>query len=172
MSPESRSVSRSPVARLTALLPGVLFAVCLLSMPPAAAAEIYKWVDAAGKVHYGDRPNEAGGGQKLDIDGDTPAPDPAQVRREDRSRKLLQDIDQDRREQEAKAAKQRAKAEKRKKNCAIAQQRLSDYEHASFLYQMDKNGERRIMNDAEYAKVMAQSRKDVANWCGPASDDR
>ena len=169
MSAPSRGVSFPPIALL---LTGVFVALCLSSVPPAGAVEIYKWVDPAGKVHYGDRPDEAAGGQKIDIDGDTPAPDPAQVRREDRSRKLLNDIEQDRSDREAKAAKQLAKAEKRKKNCAIAQQRLSDYEHASFLYDLDKNGQRRIMTDAEYGKIMAQSRKDVDTWCHPAGDDR
>lgn len=40
---------------------GILLALALLALPGGAAAGIYKWTDAQGRVHYGDKP--AGGHQ-------------------------------------------------------------------------------------------------------------
>ena len=149
------------------VLPVVILFACLVVWPVAGAVEIYKWVDKSGKVHYGDRPDAAAGGKKLEVDGEPPPPDPAQSTREDRSRKLLQDIEQDRADRDAKIAAKRAEEEKRKKNCAIARQRLSDFEHAGFLYDKDKNGQRRILSDAEHDQALAKSRKDIGTWCRP-----
>jgi glutaredoxin len=38
------------------VLPALLFAAALLAAPLATAAAQYRWVDADGKVHYGDSP--------------------------------------------------------------------------------------------------------------------
>ena len=35
------------------------FLLLMLVMPPALSAEVYRWVDAEGKVHYSDRPGSA-----------------------------------------------------------------------------------------------------------------
>ena len=150
----------------------VMLFACLVVSPFAGAVEIYKWVDKSGKVHYGDRPDATTGSKKLEIDTAIPPPDPDQTTREDRSRKLLQDIEQDRSDHEAKAAAKRAEEAKRKRNCAVAQQRLSEYEHAALLYDLDKNGQRHVLSDAEHAKALAKCRKDVDTWCRPTDDSR
>ena len=160
-----------PTACRSRLIPSlvILFA-CLSVSPFAGAVEIYKWVDKSGKVHYGDRADDAAGGSKIDIDADVPPPDPGEATREDRSRKLLQDIEQDRSDREAKAKAKHAEEQKRKRNCAIARERLNNFENAGFLYDLDKNGQRRILSDAEYDQALAKSRKDVDSWCRPAGD--
>lgn len=38
-----------------------LFLLLLLATPLAANAEIYKWTDAEGHVHFGDKPRDKGG---------------------------------------------------------------------------------------------------------------
>lgn len=45
------------------------FIICLLLFAGAASAEIYKWTDANGKVHYGDKPakNVAAKAVKLEV---------------------------------------------------------------------------------------------------------
>jgi hypothetical protein len=52
-------------------------ALGLLSVVAAADAQVYKWVDASGRVHYGDRPPEAAKVEQIR----TPPPAPASASR-------------------------------------------------------------------------------------------
>lgn len=45
----------------------------MLASLPAAAAEVYKWVDAGGRIHYGDQPQP--GWKRVDVNA-PPASDP------------------------------------------------------------------------------------------------
>ncbi|AXQ31256.1 DUF4124 domain-containing protein [Solimonas sp. K1W22B-7] len=42
-----------------------ILALGLMLTGPAMAAEVYKWVDPAGRIHYGDRPQD--GWKRVDI---------------------------------------------------------------------------------------------------------
>jgi hypothetical protein len=44
-----------------------ILAIAVLALASAAAADVFKWTDASGKVHYGDRPPEDAKAQKLEI---------------------------------------------------------------------------------------------------------
>jgi hypothetical protein len=53
------------------------FAACCLcsaSIDAATAAEIYKWTDANGQVHFGDRQSAPETGQKIDVPVQQPQP--------------------------------------------------------------------------------------------------
>lgn len=44
-----------------------LFFISLAVAVPALAGEIYQWTDSQGRVHFGDRPPDAGDGQPLEV---------------------------------------------------------------------------------------------------------
>lgn len=46
------------------MMRGVVLGLMLASLP-AAAAEVYKWVDAGGRIHYGDQPQP--GWKRVDV---------------------------------------------------------------------------------------------------------
>lgn len=50
-----------------------------LAMAPAMAAQVYKWVDAGGRIHYGDQPQP--GWKRVDVNAPpaSPAPGAASV---------------------------------------------------------------------------------------------
>ncbi len=54
---------------------------------PAVAAEVYKWVDEKGKVHYGDRPLPGAQSMRLK---DVPQVTPIAGEREEKRERLLQ----------------------------------------------------------------------------------
>jgi hypothetical protein len=169
-----RGESRRKAARhpLVVCLPAAILSVALFPLPAARAVEVYKWVDSTGKVHYGDRADAAPGGRKMEIDTKVPPPDPQRAVHDERSRKLLNDIEQDRQDEQAQAAALKAKQQKRKRRCIAARQRLDKFEHANYLYKTDMNGERHILTDAEYSKALTQARQDVSTHCGAVGDDR
>jgi hypothetical protein len=147
----------------------ILMGFCVLLGCSAAAwgAGVYKWVDEDGQIHYGDRPQ----GEDVESVKTAPAPSsvpPAATAEEDRlekQRRLLDAYEKERRDQQAAAEKARAEEEQRQKNCAQARDRLRRFEQAGYLYDLDDNGERVILSDAERARRTDEARREVARWC-------
>ena len=132
-----------------------------------SAADIYKWIDQEGRVHYGDRP-QATSSQPMNIDA-LPAVPPSAgdsyERRLEKQRRLLDAYDKERAERKAKAEKQSQSKQQRKRNCGIAEDRLRAIRQAGFLYDVDEAGERRVYSDPERQKATAHAERDVAKWC-------
>jgi hypothetical protein len=139
--------------------------VCLIAWLgfAAASAEIYKWIDEEGRVHYGDKPM-GGTAEQLKLREQPSADDNAETRRAKRDR-LLEIFDEQRAEREALAAKQRAEREERRLRCEEAKRRQQKYETASAIFEKDDNGNRRILSDEEHAMVRRVSAEEVQRWC-------
>ena len=147
-----------PWLRLLSL--SLLFA---LSTPPHA--EVYKWVDEHGNVHYGDRPGNARS-EQIQIKTAPAPPDPDAAEHREKSQKLLNELSEEQAEKKQADAKQEQEEAQRKANCELAKKNLDTYEHAATLYVKDKNGERHNLTDDEYKKAMESSRDAVKKWCG------
>lgn len=86
-----------------------ILVVCALvaALPGPVLAQVYKWVDENGKVHYGDAPPEQAQGKKKSVKINTPAPSPADreaaLKRAEEERRKLDQFTQTRRSAEAKA---------------------------------------------------------------------
>ena len=86
---------------------GVFFALCALSsaLPAPVLAQVYKWVDEHGKVHYGDAPPDHAQGKKKPVKIETPAHDPAArdaaLKRAEAERRKLDHLTQSRRNAES-----------------------------------------------------------------------
>lgn len=151
---------------ITPLLGGLLAIVLIIGSLGSkdSAAEVYKWVDAQGKTHYGNRPGTPSA-QSLKINKAPPIDTELQQRRQ------LQQRVTDSLEFESNAieterqtqAKQRATQQA---NCKQARQQLNEYETATYLYDPGKTAaERRIYSHEERQQVMVESRKAVKEWC-------
>ena len=98
----------------------------------AAPAEIYKWVDAEGKVHYGEKsPNKTTGKavETIKIKNDVGASD-AQ-RASDAIKKKSKSLDESRKKRkgdQAKMKKKKAKEKLVKKTCEAAKKLLAGYQ--------------------------------------------
>lgn len=102
-----------------------LLALALLMSGACAAADIYRWTDAQGRTHYGDRP-PAGGAEKI-----VEPPPPSDLSPEEASAKL----DAIRAQREA-AAEERAKAQEEKAK-ADAEHKQHAQECAAARRQLD-----------------------------------
>ncbi|HTT07303.1 MAG TPA: DUF4124 domain-containing protein [Gammaproteobacteria bacterium] len=142
--------------RMLSLLP-------LLAPVTASYAEVYKWVDEQGKVHYGDHPGNARS-QPVQIQA-APQPDPDSAERREKSQKLLNEYSDDQTEQKKQQESREKEAAQRKVNCELAKKNLDTYEHAATLYTTDKDGERHNLTDDEYKKAIETSHANVKKWC-------
>lgn len=133
-----------------------LLALSLALASPVAVAQIYKWVDETGRVHYGEKPPA---GSKPSAVKPPPGPpakgEDLQAKEiEFRQRQVDRQIDAD---------KQARDAERRKALCENARQRLVFAEQVN-LYRLDK-GEKVFLNEAERQSEIASRRAAVSQYC-------
>ncbi|MDZ7661317.1 DUF4124 domain-containing protein [Thiohalophilus sp.] len=145
------------------LVSGLLLA-SLLSV--SMAAEVYKWTDEQGRVHYGDRPPEEGA-SSVDVDPGpaSGSPIPGDAERREKTRRLLRAYEEERRVKQQREQRQEAEAAERHKRCAWARDRLRRYKQAGRLYDLDEAGNRRILADSQRQQAEAQAARDVEKWC-------
>lgn len=131
-------------------------------MLDATAAEVFKWTDSDGHVHFGDHaPN--GTSQSITIRSDAPVA--ANVDRQEKLRQMLDGYTKEREAREASQANAKQEAEKREQRCAIAKARQHSVENANFLYDYTAKGERRVLEGAEYKHAIEKSRQTVEDNC-------
>jgi hypothetical protein len=147
----------------------ILLALLLAGMALGAnAGQVYKWVDASGKVHYTDQPGPGDGGKQVNVDvssapsvvGDKPAPQSlAEKERDARKRKAGED--------EAKVKKEKEAADKkaREYNCARARESLRTLELGGRLTRYDEAGELVVMDDAARQQSTVEAQKSIDAWC-------
>lgn len=143
-----------------------LFVLGLCLSGSSASAEVYKWTDANGQMHFGDRPPSSGAETvPVPESADAPAAVTPQERLE-KQRKLLNAFEEERRQKRDAAEQARKDREERIRKCNNLRDDLRNQENAGRVYRLDKNGNRVFMNAEERAASTAELRKQVAYWCG------
>lgn len=140
----------------------------LLLMTSPVHAQLYKWVDEQGQVHYSDQPasGKAKSESKLEIPnqpGAASSPDSAKTWQE-------KDLEFQKRkagaaESEAKKQKEAQEAKTKLENCEKAKQNLSQLESIAPVYTYSEKAGRTYLNEAQRTEAIAQARKSVAEWC-------
>ena len=134
----------------------------------ASASGVYKWVDEQGRVHYGERPPARMQAQEMQIKSPAPgdeAPVEDEATRRDKEQRLLRAFDEERAQKKEQQQKSREEQARRERNCMLARDRLRRYQSAGSLYNLDKQGERRTLSDAERSASEQRAQQDVARWC-------
>jgi FKBP-type peptidyl-prolyl cis-trans isomerase len=148
--------------------PSSILAALLLAMPPlAASAEIVKWVDDKGQVHYSDQaPPQAKKAKTLNLPAapSAPPPPPAEAKSTAEKERDFQQRRMDAEAAEKKAAEAQKQAEQDRRNCAAARSNLQSLESGRVV-RYDENGEKVFLDDAQRAAAMEQARKDISQWC-------
>lgn len=140
----------------------VVAVVLWLAVPAALAGDVFKWTDAEGHVHFGDKPPATGGAEQITVRGGHAAVD---TDRRERTERLLQEFATERAEQaEQEAAAAREEAQ-RVAACNEARNRHFEYQNSGYLYEWDARGEKRVLSDAEHRRARAEARAEVDKWC-------
>ncbi|MFP5344226.1 MAG: DUF4124 domain-containing protein [Gammaproteobacteria bacterium] len=138
--------------------------LCLAWLGQAQGVEIYKWVDEKGRVHYGDRPGYAGV-EQITVQPAAPRQDNDLREREDKQRKLLKSMEDDRKQAEQARAQAKADKEHREQECKMARVRLKNYEQAGYLYADEGDGKKRILSDEERKDSLEKAKDAAEYWC-------
>lgn len=128
-------------------------------------ADLYKWTDAQGKVHYSDQPPA---GQAQTLKGTSAA----QSKTTDQAQQSLNAEDQAYQKRRKEAEEARTKAEKdaeqariKRENCDRARSRLSTLQNTPRVYTLDASGQRTYMDETARANAIANSQKAVSDFC-------
>jgi len=135
----------------------------LLLCGAGARGEIYKCTDAAGAVQFTDHPCSGVStyiGRKADPSAAQDADESLQ-----KTRRLLDAMQQEREQAEREKAQQKAAAEKRQHECASARDYLRNVTLASNLYRLDEQGNRVILSDEERSRATDAAHARVSKWC-------
>jgi hypothetical protein len=135
----------------------------LLGSTLVSGGSIYKWVDSEGQVHYGDRP---GTREAEEITIKTqPSEDSALNPQRISQKKLLEAFAQERIRRQEEVERKRQEAAKLKRKCTLAKDQLRRYETARYLYNIDAQGNRIVLSNAERARKAEELRKAITRWC-------
>jgi hypothetical protein len=143
----------------------LLFLGALAFFMGPAHAELYKWTDSQGKVHYTDQPPT--------VNAQTiKSPQSGQAETTTQATQTLNEKDQAYQKRREEAEQARLKAEKeaeqeriKRENCTKARNNLNTLQNTSRVYTTNAAGQRTYMDDAARADALANSQKAVSDFC-------
>ena len=146
------------------------FVIAILSLVSLNVhADVHKWVDAAGNVHYSDvRPDEDTQTQGIrnvtgkDREGASPSFTPkSYAEREAEMKKAKQNKE----EELKKKAQEEAVAETKKSNCAAARENARTLETSTNIITYADNGEITSLDNATRTQRLEDARKAISTYC-------
>jgi hypothetical protein len=141
-----------------------LFLVAL-ALSAHAQAELYKWTDAQGKLHYSDQP------PTVNVQT-VKTPARGQAETTEQATQTLNAREQDYQKRRKDAEEARAKADKeaeqariQRENCDQARSNLDRLQNTPRVYTTNAAGQRVYMDDTARANALANSQQAVSEYC-------
>ena len=138
----------------------LLFIVLLI--PSLASAEIYRWTDAQGRVHFGEKPGAAGA-ETVEVKPQVVERDEATRQREQRTEEYFDARRDEKAASDARVAQVRAE---RSKECSELRRNLSQIERDGRYFTTDANGERTYIDVKEVEAARSRLSSRIAQRCG------
>ncbi|WJW75662.1 DUF4124 domain-containing protein [Thiohalobacter sp. IOR34] len=137
----------------------------LLFSAGLAAAEVYRWTDAEGRVHFGDRPPASGAEVVPLRSAPSAAGAPDEAERRARQQRLLQAYGEERLKKKEAARRQAADAAARRRRCLDVRDRLRRYQRGVPLYRLDDAGRRVYLEEAQRAALIGRLQRAERELC-------
>ncbi|PTS83107.1 DUF4124 domain-containing protein [Pseudomonas sp. HMWF032] len=132
----------------------------LMLLPGLAMAEIYRWTDANGQVHFSQRP--APGAQQVEVKPQVVERDQLTREREERTSRFFDA----RRDEQAQASAEAAERQsKRAAECQDLRSRLGNIPEGFSYYRTAANGEREYYSDQQIDTARQQLQRQIAERC-------
>lgn len=133
-------------------------------------AEVYKWTDEHGRVHYSDTPpGEETPGYQLrtpeSVSDTLPQESFTDAERRARQKKLSDSLEADRLEKQQAETKRKEQQAKREHNCKVARKELNASKRANLIYDYDKQGNRVYFSEAKKQRYLESLHAEVRKWC-------
>lgn len=147
----------------------ILFTSLVTASSGLAAAEIYKWTDADGNVHYGDRPSGVATQETITIASRRTDTERVNAGVEARLERDAQRADarEAAAEAEEEAAQAQAEAEERAGKCQEYRAKLEKFLRSRRLYRVDDSGERNYLDEVQMEEARAKAQQKVEEYCTP-----
>lgn len=146
---------------------GFRFVVALVALgcSQIALAQIHKWTDEDGQVHYSSTPPPQGA-RALDAPSGEGVSTVSDSNTDRGAREAFLRDRRTKREAEAAAAAERAEARAEKaRRCAEARKRYAQLTGPERLYRTDENGDRHFLSSAELDAERSDAREQVRQYC-------
>jgi len=134
----------------------------LLLAPALAAAEIYRWTDAQGRVHFGEKPGGAGA-ETVEVKPQVVERDQATLEREQRTQQYFDARRDERARADARADAARAE---RVKECRQLREELAQIQRGGRYYVVDDQGERNYISEERLEAERSRLSSRIAARCG------
>jgi hypothetical protein len=140
----------------------VIFCAVLMAWSTLASAVVYKWVDAQGKIQYGDRPPDGVHAEVVEGLGrdSRPASAPPSAAKAPAAPVAPSDL---------KKAVQVDVSSTREKQCTDAQERYKKLIEGRHIYKTGDNGERVYLSSQEIDEERVNAKKDIDDICNSSS---
>lgn len=152
----------------------IVYAMLVAGLAMAAstttvAGDIYKWTDADGNVHFGDRPSGVASEERLAINSRSTNPDRVRsiVQARNDARAARNEAGAAKRADEPTPEELRAAAQERADKCDTYKERLQKFLTSRRLYREDESGERVYLDEEETLAARAQVQEQVVAYCSP-----
>jgi len=148
------------------LLSVTLLGSSLFLMPLLVNAEIFKWTDENGKIHYSDKPTGVKAKEiKINVTPATPTTLKDTADRKTRANNFLRAREEERAENNKLLAEKKRLKKVQKKKCAAAKKEFSKLSRARGIYYEDKDGTRIFIDDKKVEQVLADEKAKIKKWC-------
>ncbi|MEE9253617.1 MAG: DUF4124 domain-containing protein [Pseudomonadales bacterium] len=145
-------------------------ALLFLALPFLLGAEVYRWVDEEGVVHFSERPARNTTAERISVSsgaGIRRAPAPTALAEPTTGTDSLttkQQALQDQLNQQA-STRLREIAKTRGKNCEIAQSRFDDLTQYARIRIRGDDGEYRVLSEEDRVSEINQAKANVVEFC-------
>ena len=140
--------------------------VLLMLFTASAHAELHKWVDSAGNVHYSDsEPPADARVEQVHIPAAAPTPDKSAGKSVFEREADLEKSLKEKQKAEQEAAQKQQEADARKKDCESVRNNLQVLENTPRIATYDANGNRTLMDDAARQQQIEETRKKISELC-------
>ena len=143
----------------------------LMAVSFGASADVYKWVDTQGRVHYSDRP-DVEGAERVAVASRRSNPEAIAERTNaeagQRNQSNAQATQQSREQATTQAVRQDV-SKTRETQCKEAKEQYRVAIESQKLYRMGKDGERQYLTSAEIDEARLNARRAMDEICGPSS---
>jgi uncharacterized protein HemX len=147
---------KTPLSNPTLLL-------CTFLIAAGAQAEMYKWTDEQGNVHFSDKPHA--NARKLEIRTPRSSGIGASNHQRRSQQDLLRDMQASRQQREQKAAENARAREQRERECTALRNRLRTYEEVDYVFYRDDSGKKKRLSRDYKKKEEQKLREQIAQNC-------
>jgi response regulator of citrate/malate metabolism len=135
-----------------------LFGIVLI--PCLATAEIYRWTDASGQVHFTETPKA--GAVQIQVKPPAVQQDAAAAERIQRTERLFEARRQEQQQAADQAQEQQAKVAS---ECQNLRQQLAQIDHGGIFYTTDAQGQRVYYSDKQVDSARSRLKELLAQQC-------